>query len=491
MDSINPRAERSTDLDDDPTLIRDATADTPRPGMVLRERFVLQRVLGAGGMSKVFLATDSEVEGPNAHVAIKVLGDGFKDHPHAMSSLRREVNNSRQLNHPNIVGVYHFDRDGAIVFMVMEYMRGQTLDQWLVRHRDGVPFAEAWRIVKGCGQALAYMHEHHIIHSDFKPGNVFITDDDQVKVLDLGIARTIDQTLAIQGQTRFHSQVLFALTPLYASCEMFDGLPPDRRDDIYALGCVTYQLLTGRHPFDGATAPEARSRKLEPKRPPGLRNRQWRVLLQSLAHTRNERTATAETFLAEFGPQERWRNSLPWMVASAALLLMVAGIVGLRIFNQSPDQRFVDELVAQYRESARTDVTPEQFNMWLEQAGLSLGIGRQAFEDGDYDRGHYFLQNSTSSARWVYELVLRQANDEQAKREAARGLLELARTYEGPSRTLFEAGQFREALELTCSGLSLNGFNVALRGLLQQLSGKVSGAERIEACQGLPEGLEL
>jgi serine/threonine protein kinase len=489
VDPQRPRAERHSDPDDETTLVQVATAHSPRPGMVLRDRFVLQKVLGAGGMSKVFLATDSELEGANPHVAIKVLGDGFKDHPHALTALRREVNNSRQLNHPNIVGVYHFDRDGSIVFMVMEYMRGQTLDDWLAYHRDGVPWEEAWPIIKGCGEALAYMHAHHIIHSDFKPGNVFITDDGEVKVLDLGIARTIDETLAIQGQTRFNSQALFALTPQYASCEMFDGMPPDRRDDIYALGCVAYHLLTGRHPFDGATAPEARARKLRPARPPGLKNRQWQALLQSLAHTRSERSPSAEAFLAGIGPQERRQSSMPWMLASAALLLVVAGFVGVRMFNDSPDQRFVEELIGQYRDLGNSDVPPEQIARWLEQGALNLEIGRRAFEDGDYARGRYFLQDSASSARWVFELVLRQAVDERQKREAARGLLELTKTYEAPATTLHESDRFRESLELACSGLVLNAYNVVLKDLLRRAARRVSDAARVGACAALPEGL--
>jgi serine/threonine protein kinase len=487
MDSLNPLAQRPADLDDDDaTLIQNAPALSPRPGMVLRERFELQKVLGVGGMSKVFLAIDSEVEGPNPHVAIKVLGEGFKNHPNAISTLRREVNNSRQLNHPNIVGVYHFDRDGDIVFMVMEYMRGQTLDEWLAAHPDGVAWETAWPIIRACGEALAYMHAHNIIHSDFKPGNVFVTDDGEVKVLDLGIARSIAETLAIQGQTRFDSQVLFALTPLYASCEMFDGLPPDRSDDIYALGCVAYKLLTGRHPFDGATAIDARSRKLEPKRPPGLKSRQWQALVHSLAYSRSDRTANAETFLAEIGPQERRQNSVPWMVASAALLLTVVAILGLRTYSESPDQRFVEELVAQYREAGNPDLAPEQIALWLDQAALNLEIGRRAFDDGDYVRGRYFLQDSTSSAHWVYELVLRQATDEGAKRDAAKGLLELTRVYEQPAGMLFQAQRFREALELTCSGLTLNASNVVLKDLLARLADRVADVSRVASCRGLP-----
>ncbi len=474
---------------EDATEVNPLQHRVPEPGMVLRERFVLQRMLGAGGMSKVFLAIDRELEDSNPHVAIKVLGDSFKDHPQALTSLRREVNNSRQLNHPNIVGVYHFDRHDDIVFMVMEYMRGEPLDEFLRKHRDGLPWDEAWHIIRGCGEALAYMHDHGVVHSDFKPGNVFITEDNEVKVLDLGIARTLDEALATQNTTRFDGDALLALTPQYASCEMFEGQSPDRRDDIYALGCVAYLLLTGRHPFDGARAIDARSNGLVAERPPGLRNAQWQALQKCLAHRRRDRTPNAQEFLADFGPVTRSRNAAPWIAVTALLLVAGVAVGGWQAYRDSPEQRFIDEMLVQYRDTGDPAVGADQVALWLEQGAQNIAMANAAFANDEFDRGGYFLHGSTSSAKWVYDLVLRQATDAASKRAAASGMLQLAAAYEEPVLRLTEMQRPREALDLACRGVAINAHNPVLGALLPSLAEMVSNPGVIAGCKELPEGV--
>lgn len=477
------------DLPGECTELDPLQARVPAPGMVLRDRFVLQRMLGAGGMSKVFLAIDRELEDSNPYVAIKVLGDSFKDHPQALTSLRREVNNSRQLNHPNIVGVYHFDRHDDIVFMVMEYMRGEPLDEFLSKHREGLPWDRAWHIIRGCGEALAYMHDHAVVHSDFKPGNVFITEDNEVKVLDLGIARTLDDALAARNTTRFDGEALLALTPQYASCEMFEGQSPDRRDDIYALGCVAYLLLTGRHPFDGARAIDARSNELVVERPPGLRQAQWQALLKSLAHRRRERTPTAQDFLAGLGPVIGSRNAAPWIAVTALLLFSGVVVGSWQIYRDSPEQRFIDEMLVQYRDTGDPSVGQEQVALWLEQGLQNIAMANAAFANDEFDRGGYFLHGSTSSAKLVYGLVLRQAPDEASKRAAASGMLQLASAYEAPVQRLTEMERPRDALEFACRGVAINAHNAVLGGLLPSLAGKVSSPGVIAGCKDLPAGL--
>ncbi|MEQ8514137.1 MAG: serine/threonine-protein kinase [Chromatocurvus sp.] len=466
-----------------------APSRVPAPGMVLRDRFVLERMLGAGGMSKVFLAQDRELEDSNPYVAIKVLGDTFKSHPLALTSLRREVNNSRQLNHPNIVGVYHFDRDDDVVFMVMEYMRGQPLDEFLRKHPEGLDWDSAWHIIRGCGEALAYMHEHGVVHSDFKPGNVFITEDNEVKVLDLGIARTLDEALATRNTTRFDAEAPMALTPQYASCEMFDGQAPDRRDDIYALGCVAYVLLTGRHPFDGARANDARSNDLVPERVPGLRNRQWQTLLQSLAHRRRERTPGAREFLDGIGPAVRTRNAAPWIAVTALLVVVGVAMASWQMYRDSPEQRFLDDVLVQYRDSGNPAVSADQLALWLEQGAQNIDMANQAFASDEFDRGSYFLHGSTSSAKLVYELVLREAQDEASKRAAALGLWQLASAYVNPAQRLVTLDRPREALDFACRGVAIHADSPALQALLLPLLDTVPSATAVASCKTLPEGL--
>lgn len=477
------------DLPGDATELSPPQPRVPAPGMVLRDRFILQRMLGAGGMSKVFLALDRELEDSNPYVAIKVLGDTFKDHPLALTSLRREVNNSRQLNHPNIVGVYHFDRDDDIVFMVMEYMKGEPLDEFLRNHREGLPWDQAWHIIRGCGEALAYMHEHGVVHSDFKPGNVFLTENNEVKVLDLGIARTLDEAMATRNTTRFEGDAPLALTPQYASCEMFEGQSPDRRDDIYALGCVAYLLLTGRHPFDGARAIDARSNGLVAERPPGLRQVQWQALQQCLLHRRRERTPSAGQFLASFGPATSSRSAAPWIAVSTLLLVSGIAAASWQMYWSSPEQQFIDEMLVQYRDMSNPAVTGEQLALWLEQGDHNIAMASSAFASEEFDRGGYFLHGSTSSAKLVYDLVLRQASDEPSKRAAASGMLRLASAYEAPVQRLAELERPREALDFACRGVAINAHNPVLRELLPSLLQAVSNPGAIAGCKSLPEGL--
>ena len=488
MDENNAteRAENPTEID---SRDRFPGGGKPAPGMVLRERFVLQRMLGAGGMSQVFLAIDRELEDDNPWVAIKVLGDAFRDHPMALTSLRREVNNSRQLNHPNIVGVYHFDRDGDIVFMVMEYMRGQPLDAFLRGQSGGLDWETAWHIIRGCGEALAYMHEHGVVHSDFKPGNVFLTEDNEVKVLDLGIARTLDEALGTRNTTRFDSDAPLALTPQYASCEMFEGRVPDRRDDLYALGCLAYLLLAGRHPFDGARAIDARDNGLVAERPPHLRQRQWQALQRALAHRRRERIASAREFLEELGPRTAGRNAVPWIAASALLVLVVAGVLGWQWYRDSPEQRFTQEVLAQFRDQGDPATSAEQLQLWLDQGAQHIDLARSAFTGGEFDRGAYFLHGSTSSARWVYDLVLQRAAQMRDKRRAVEGLRNLAAVYEEPARELIAQGRAREALDFVCRGVAINPYNESLLELLSDLAGQVPNPAMLPGCRELPEGL--
>lgn len=234
-----------------------------RVGAVLRERFELVEELGSGGMGVVYKALDQrEIEnrGREPYVAIKVLNEDFKRHPESARALQRESKKAMRLAHPNIVLVRDFDRDRGNVYMVMELLHGQPIDQLVLKsYPKGMPVDEAVRIVRGLGAALSYAHQEGIVHADFKPSNTFLTSKNVVKVLDFGVARA---ALALDrgDSTLFDAGKLNAVSPAYASIEMLIGEPPDARDDIYALACVTYFLLTGRHPFNGIDAIKARGR---------------------------------------------------------------------------------------------------------------------------------------------------------------------------------------------------------------------------------------
>ncbi|RBE79188.1 serine/threonine protein kinase, partial [Xanthomonas oryzae pv. oryzae] len=145
-------------------------------GMLLKARFLLVREIGRGGMGVVYLARDErKVEARDRHpyIAVKVLNDDFRRHPDSLIALQRESRRAQSLAHDHIVRVYDFDKDGAIVFMTMEYIEGDDL-RGLIRSRlgEGMPLAEAWPLIEGMGRALQRAHAAGIVHSDFKPGNV-------------------------------------------------------------------------------------------------------------------------------------------------------------------------------------------------------------------------------------------------------------------------------------------------------------------------------
>nr|WP_310136492.1 protein kinase [Burkholderia ambifaria] len=274
-------------------------------GDTLNGRFVLEECLGVGGMGTVYKALDLrklEASDRKPHIAIKVLNVQFRGQPTSLIALQREARKAQTLAHRNIVTVYDFDRDGPLVYLTMEYLSGRPLSK-VLRAPDfkGMPLDAALPIIAGMGQALAYAHERGFVHCDFKPANVFLTDRGEVKVIDFGIARAFQRRDEDPDVTVFDPASLGGITPAYASPEMFEHLEPDPRDDVYALACVTYELLTGRHPFNRLSATQARHDHLRPARHPGLDRTQWRTLSAALSFDRATRTPSVNLFLEGMG----------------------------------------------------------------------------------------------------------------------------------------------------------------------------------------------
>ncbi|MDD5631444.1 MAG: serine/threonine-protein kinase, partial [Methylococcales bacterium] len=255
--TLNPKSPAESSqmrpIDEDTTHI---TSSTPNHdplsyikleiGSVVKDTFELVALLGEGGMGTVFKALNKvweEVEARDPYVAIKVLKPELSANKQLVRSLYSDFDRTKMLaNCPNIIKVHGFDRDGPYVYMTMEYLSGKTLGEYL----KGTPvsLAQAWFIITGIGNALAYAHENNIVHRDIKPGNVIITDNGIVKVLDFGIASKVNENKG--DETKFGGHELGALTVAYASPEMQKDYPPDPRDDIYAFGCVIYEILTGK-----------------------------------------------------------------------------------------------------------------------------------------------------------------------------------------------------------------------------------------------------
>jgi serine/threonine protein kinase len=305
-------------------------------GSVLKGRFELLELIGRGGMGVVFKARDLvkvQAQDNNPYVAIKVLSEAFKKHSRAFIALQREASKAQRLAHPNITTVFDFDHDGETIYMTMELLHGQPFDKLIAQLPEGgLPKPIAFRYIAELCHGLAYTHKQQLIHCDLKPANIILSDNGTVKLLDFGITRAVKKEQRESGdETQFDPASLKALTPAYASMEMFRGDTPDPRDDIYALACVAYELLTGAHPYKKVAAHKALELKLKPPPVKGLSRHQQRALNNALALVRDKRTPTIEKFMEGFQPPKSHVKQL--IIISSALLLMT-GMLGVKSIQE-------------------------------------------------------------------------------------------------------------------------------------------------------------
>ncbi|MGN2249701.1 serine/threonine-protein kinase [Frateuria sp. GZRe14] len=379
-------------------------------GMLLKGRFLIEREIGRGGMGVVFLARDErkvEARDRDPYVAVKVLNDEFRRHPDSLIALQRESRRSQQLAHDNIVRVYDFDKDGTIVFMTMEYVDGSDL-KTLIRESAfrGLPLARARPFIEGMARALKRAHDAGVVHSDFKPGNVMVTREGMPKVFDFGIARAGKQPGEVaEDQTVFDAGRLGALTPAYASLEMIQGRPPQPTDDIYALGCVAFELLTGKHPFDKVSAEVAMREGRKPPVVPGLTRRQYKALCDAVAFTADKRLKSADLLvegLRDIALGERLGRPLAW-TAVGVLLLAVGGWVAIGQWRA----RQVAEVAARFQPA-----DPQHFSDEAEATAALDQLG----EDG---RKRLMLDQGDQVQRFLLGRVDAYWNPAQGRRDYA------------------------------------------------------------------------
>ena len=342
---INP------DVDDDATVIdggRETDSDTTyiasvgrqieskgnsEAGRLLKNRFVLEEKVGSGGMGDVYKALDlraQESQEKNPYIAVKMLNENFSQHKDAYLSLQREMAKTRGIPHKNIMGVYDFDREGDTVFMTMELLTGMPLDDYLKEHPEGVSIEDAWNIIDGICQGLSRAHGAGIVHSDFKPGNIFYTEDKVAKVFDFGIARAVSNPgdLKADGEkTVFDAGSLGALTPTYASYEMLKGMEPSKSDDVYAVALVAYELFTGKHPYDRVPADKALDRGMTPERVHSLKRRHWKALRKALEIKGENRTQSIDEF------QEGMFSEDPPVLRNTAIAAVLLASVGFGVYS--------------------------------------------------------------------------------------------------------------------------------------------------------------
>jgi hypothetical protein len=370
-------------------------------GDVLRGRYLVQGLLGQGGMGTVYAAIDQfRLDGSNSDqkVAIKVLHTEVIKRPRLFAELRREFQHLQSLSHPNIVRVHEFDRDGDLAFFTMEYLSGALLSRVLSAQESSAlhrPYALA--IIRDVGAAVAHAHARGVVHGDLNPGNIFITDNGEVRVLDFGASHQLHRGPWI---SEFDNQQQIAVaTPGFASCQVLQGEAADVRDDVYALACIAYVLLTGDNPFQDNTALRARSLGQTPARPRGLNQLQWKALRSGLNFDRERRPSDMQAWLDRLDlgmaaphlpellsfwtvrPRRRRgaSSSRKWAIAAA----MTAGIaacgwwVAVNVDSMARAGATVSEgmktMFSQVTQFAHEFAGP----LWDKGQGLGLGLGRK------------------------------------------------------------------------------------------------------------------
>ncbi|MEA2579261.1 MAG: eukaryotic-like serine/threonine-protein kinase [Actinomycetota bacterium] len=262
---------------------------------VLGGRYRLEARIGAGGMAEVFRGFDTTL---TRTVAIKTLNAPYARDKSFVERFRREAQAAARLSHPNIVATYDSGTDGDTQFIVMEFIEGRTLAEFLGAGKHLSP-AHATQVAEEVCNALTAAHAHGVIHRDIKPGNIMVTRDGSVKVMDFGIARMISgpetapQTSVVMG------------TATYISPEQAKGLAVDARSDLYSLGAVLYEMLAGRPPFVGESSVAVAYKQVnEVPEPPSAHNADVppaldSVVMRALAKNPANRYQDAAAFCAD------------------------------------------------------------------------------------------------------------------------------------------------------------------------------------------------
>ena len=315
---------------------------------MLRERYVLESRLGTDGGS-VFKALDRLRVGlPETHqyVALKILHAEGPCSEDTLADLRLEFYCAQLLSHRNIVNVYELDRDGDVIFFTMELLEGEPLGQVMERLRPGLMRRpQAWQLIEQLGAGLAHAHEREVIHGSLDPRHIFVTREGELRILRFGAA---NGHAAMKPSPVPAAFAPACAAPAYASCEQLEGRAAERRDDLYALACICYELLAGSHPFGSRPATLARDYRVSAARPKGLTARQWSALQKGLSWHRAARSISVPSWtrkltngrvqehsltpLQELTQPLATQSRAPWhpAVVFAVLALAAVGLVHLR-----------------------------------------------------------------------------------------------------------------------------------------------------------------
>lgn len=271
------------------------------PGSVLKDRYRIVSHLGAGGVGQVFEAVDLLSLGGREKVTVKVVAVNLRHQPAAYATLDAAIRRTQHLVHPNIVGVRSLEQQGDRVFIVMEALRGRWLSSLIREVRgNGMSHELAWPIISGIANGLAFAHRRGIVHSDLSPHAVFLCDDGTAKIMAFGLVNAVP--VSNESLDVLDTLTLRAYTEAYAADPWAQHSQPHPADDLYPLGVIAYEMLTGVHPFQRCSMAIARQKGMTFAPVPGLNSRLKKLIDRCLSFDRRERPQTADRFLKRLQP---------------------------------------------------------------------------------------------------------------------------------------------------------------------------------------------
>lgn len=384
-------------------------------GTVLENRYEILEMIGSGGMATVYKAKCRVL---NRYVAIKVLKDSLKYDSDVVKRFNAESRAAACLSHPNIVQVYDVSEKGGLDYIVMEYIDGITLKDYIAK-RGALHWEEACNFAVQIGRALECAHKNHIIHRDIKPHNVLLTKDGMLKVADFGIAQATTTETIVAGNSNMGSVH-------YISPEQGRGGYTDERSDIYSLGVVLYEMLTGTLPFDGGNAVSIAIMKLE-KEPidcrivnPDIPDAVGRITMKAISKEQHSRYQTASEMVADLEgitkntktigenkedsekfdtirieggevrmtkDRKRRRKSAKNGVIMLILAIAAVFLIGFGTYS------FMSGGRQEYQVPELTDMTVEEAEKALEEANLRLDDNIEFEASEEVEEGHIIKQN--------------------------------------------------------------------------------------------------
>ena len=333
-------------------------------GKKLAQRYLIEELIGEGGMGHIYRARDIHLE-TSTHqdnfVAIKVLHEELCDSEEAISLLKDETVKTRSLSHPNIVKVFSASSDESHHFVVMEWVEGETLEQLIKRNKpNGLTQKRAKPILKQLIDALSYAHAKGIIHNDLKPSNVMFDSQGNLKILDFGIAKTHShEDLYAAPSLNDDKPTSTGYTPTYASPAQLNGKEATKKDDIFSLGCIAYELLTSKHPYN-RKASNTVSKDTTVKKPSNCSAFLWAKLKRCLQLDEAKR-AEALTELNN----ELTNSRVPLLAHVACYFIIIAG----SFFYINSVQEQQTTLDANFKNSV---AKVEQLEAWMTWGGDEL-----------------------------------------------------------------------------------------------------------------------